>query len=394
MYSFNGTTNSCGTGRINDSAFEPGSGSTVMAYAGICGAESLQLNSDATFHAGSIAQIDSFTRGAGSCFNADPTGNGDPVVTLVTGIKTIPANTPFVLDIDINNPPTDPEMDTLLYQWDQMDAGCPTNSTSFGTDNGSNALFRSYVPRGDTWRNFPTLGSQLQGRFDKAEVLPCQNRDLNFRLMARDGNSGQDTENLRVSVSNAAGPFAITNLDAAQTLTSGSAFDVIWDVANTNLPPINCANVDIDLLTFSETVPPIFPTNPLRTFSVHNLEMMVPNNGIASVTINPLDSMHPKARIRVKCNDSFFYDISDVDLVVAEAMGQTPNKLGDTENPYYFPANTFITDTVAPSCGPVVDCTATTASVSGGKSGGSGAFDYLWLLLMTGLIALVKLYRR
>jgi hypothetical protein len=393
-HSFNGTTNSCGTGRINDSAFEPGSGSTVMAYAGICGAESLQLNSDATFHAGSIAQIDSFTRGAGSCFNADPTGNGDPVVTLVTGIKTIPANTPFVLDIDINNPPTDPEMDTLLYQWDQMDAGCPTNSTSFGTDNGSNALFRSYVPRGDTWRNFPTLGSQLQGRFDKAEVLPCQNRDLNFRLMARDGNSGQDTENLRVSVSNAAGPFAITNLDAAQTLTSGSAFDVIWDVANTNLPPINCANVDIDLLTFSETVPPIFPTNPLRTFSVHNLEMMVPNNGIASVTINPLDSMHPKARIRVKCNDSFFYDISDVDLVVAEAMGQTPNKLGDTENPYYFPANTFITDTVAPSCGPVVDCTATTASVSGGKSGGSGAFDYLWLLLMTGLIALVKLYRR
>ena len=78
-----------------------------------------------------------------------------------------------------------------------MDAGCPTISTSFGTDNGSNALFRSYVPRGESWRNFPALGTQVQGRFDKAEVLPCQNRDLDFRLTARDGNSGQDTADVR-----------------------------------------------------------------------------------------------------------------------------------------------------------------------------------------------------
>ena len=75
-HSFNGTTNSCGSGRNNASAFEPGSGSTVMAYAGICGAETLQMNSDATFHAGSIAEIDSFTRGAGSCYNTASTNPG------------------------------------------------------------------------------------------------------------------------------------------------------------------------------------------------------------------------------------------------------------------------------------------------------------------------------
>ena len=395
-HSFNSTTNSCGSGRNSASAFEPGSGSTVMAYAGICGSETLQMNSDATFHAGSIEEIDSFTKGAGSCFNIASTepraGNNDPEITAIAITnKSIPANTPFVLDgtaSDIDPTvmsPTPASPDTLLYQWDQMDAGCPTDPTSFGTDNGSNALFRSYLPRGESWRNFPTLGTQVQGRFDKAEVLPCQNRDLDFRLTVRDGNSGQDAADLRVSVTNAAGPFAITNLTAPQTLTSGNAFTVDWDVAGTDLAPINCANVDIDLLTFASAY---------TSYSIYNLATMIPNIGSASVTINPIDSAHPQARIRVKCNGNIFYDISDVDLIVAEASGQTPNSLGDTDFTTRFFQNVFITDAVAPACGPVAVCTSPPAVTSGGKSGGSGAVDYLWLLMMTGIVALVKLYRR
>ena len=394
-HSFNGTSNVCGSGRNAATAFEPGSGSTVMAYAGICGTENLQFNSDATFHAGSISEIDSFTRGAGGCYsNSTATGNADPLITAINSqslpanTQNIPANTPFVLD----GSASDPDMNSLTYQWDQMDVGCPTDSTSFGTDIGSNALFRSYLPRGESWRNFPALGTQVRGRFDKAEVLPCNNRDIDFRLTVRDGNSGQDSEDLRISVTNTAGPFAITNLTTAQTLTSGSAFDVIWDIANTDQPPINCADVDIDLLTFSETLPPTFPTNPLRTYSIYNLAT-VPNIGSASVTIDPPDRWHPKARIRVKCNDNVFYDISDEDLDVAAAFGETPVKLGDTDRAFYFAENMFITDAVAPACGVPVECAAASLT-SGKKSGGSGAFDYLWLLLMTGLVGLVKLYRR
>jgi hypothetical protein len=393
-HSFNGTTSSCGNGRVQASAFEPGSGSSIMAYAGICLSENLQMNSDSTFHAASIAQIDSFTKGAGSCYAipTTPTNNNDPTITPLSN-RVVPANTPFILDsIAIDNDP----MPTLSYQWDQMDAGCPTNSTSFGTDNGSNALFRSYVPRGESWRNFPALGTQVQGRFDKAEVLPCQNRNLDFRLTARDGNSGQDTEDLRVSVTNAAGPFAITNLTAAQTLTSGSAFTVSWNIANTNLPPINCANVDIDLLTFSDTSAPM-PMGQPRTYSIHPLATMVPNiNGSASVTINPIDSAHPQARIRVKCNGNIFYDISDADLIVTEAFGQTPNRLGDTDDEFYFPGNMFITDAVAPACGAVVDCglLPVESKKSSDRGSGSGAFDFFWLLMMTGMIAVVKLLRR
>jgi len=390
-HSFNGTTNSCGSGRNNASAFEPGSGSTIMAYAGICGAETLQMNSDATFHAGSIREIDSFTRGAGSCYNTPtiPTGNSDPLITAINN-QSIPANTPFVLD----GSASDPDMDVLEYQWDQMDAGCPTNSTSFGTDNGSNALFRSYVPRGDSWRNFPALGTQAQGVYDKAEVLPCQNRDLDFRLTARDGNSGQDTADVRISVENSAGPFKITSLipPPPTPITAGVPFAVNWDIANTDLPPVNCANVDFDLISFSAGY---------LSYTILPLDAADDSNdGSEFVTLDPLtanpnSTPHTLSRVRVKCRDNIFYDISDTDLGVEGDMVSADNSIIDTE----FTAYSFVTlaiamATVPPSCGPVVDCTTTTASASGGKSGGSGAFDYLWLLLMTGLIALVKLYRR
>ena len=115
-HSFNGTTGSCGTGSRNAStAFEPGSGSTIMAYAGICDLEDIQPNSDATFHAGSMSEIHNFTIAGGACngtLNAsNPT---DPDASA--GIdRTIPVGTPFMLQgtgTDIDLP-----ADTLSYQW-------------------------------------------------------------------------------------------------------------------------------------------------------------------------------------------------------------------------------------------------------------------------------------
>lgn len=387
-HSFNGTTSSCGIGRNPATALEPGSGSSIMAYAGICGQENLQSNSDATFHAGSIQQVDAFTNGAGRCFNFIPTapraGNNDPMITAITDPTVIPANTPFVLESTAADPDPAP-FDTLNYQWDQMDAGCPTNSASFGTDNGSNALFRSYLPRNESGRNFPALGTQVQGRFDKAEVLPCQNRDLNFRVTVRDGNSGQDIEDVRVSVDNSAGPFEIINLDSEQIIFSGTSFAVNWDVANTNLPPINCMNVDFDLISFS---------TDYGSYSIHPLTVASnQNDGSEFVTLNPANTVHPRSRVRVKCSDNIFYDISGADLsFVPTALPVVV--LNDTDITTYSFANMFLTDAVAPVCGAVVDCSVSsvTSSKSSGRS--SGAIDYLWLLMMTAMIALVKLCRR
>jgi hypothetical protein len=393
-HSFNGTTSSCDSGRNSASAFEPGSGSTIMAYAGICLQENLQIHSDATFHAGSIAEIDSFTRNAGNCYAIPtaPTNNNDPTIAPIAN-RVIPANTPFILDgiaADI-----DP-MPALTYQWDQMDAGCPTDFASFGTDNGSNALFRSYLPRDETWRNFPALGTQVRGRFDKAEVLPCNNRDLDFRLTARDGRSGQDIEDVRISVDNSTGPFKITSLNPPPPtpIIAGMPFAVNWDVANTHLPPVNCTNVDFDLISFSVGY---------TSYSIYSLDAASNlNDGSEFVTLdpitaNPRSTPHSRSRVRVKCSDNIFYDLSDTDLTIEGNMMFPDVNLDDTAfTAYSFVTRAIAMATVAPACGVPVDCSTPPPAVeSGGKSGGgSGSLDYFWLMLMSGIIAMAKLYRR
>ena len=381
-HSFNGTTGSC-VNRNAATAFEPGSGSSIMAYSGICANENLQDNSDVSFHAGSIAQVGVFTAGAGNCYDltAIPTPptlppNSDPVVAALTN-TTIPANTPFLLE----GSAADPNLDMLEYRWDQMDVGCPTDVASFGTDNGSNPLFRSYEPRAEDWRNFPALGTQLQRRFDQAEVLPCHNRALDFRLTATDGRSGQDFGDVRISVDASKGPFEITGV--ATPIVAGTAFAVDWDVAGTNLAPVNCADVDIDLIDFAPGY---------GRYSIYPLGTR-PNIGSALVTVNPANSQHMNARIRVKCSDNVFYALSDTDLTVT-AVG-TPVPMIDTDFTTRTYGNVAITGFSAPACGAIVDCSPPPTADDGRTANGdASAFGHTWLLLLGGLAALRRVCRR
>lgn len=379
-HSFNGTTSACLGNRAARTAVEPGSGSTIMAYAGICGAENLQSNSDATFHARNIRQIFNYTtstEGSGCVTLVDttPIGNADPVVTTPLSNYLIPVNTPFVLDVAA----TDTEM--LSYSWDQMDAGSKTDDASFGTDRGDNSLFRSYEPRPESWRNFPALGTQVQGRYDKAEVMSCQDRALNFRVTVRDGVSGQATDNTLLRVRESAGPFELRNLKTAMTVFAGTAFNVNWKVANTNKAPINCANVDIDLLTFA----PGF-----SSYTITPILAMTPNDGSESVTILPATANHPLARIRVKCSDNVFYALSEGDLTVTESMAPADPPLSDSDNITRFFANIGITSLTAPDCGKRDDRDEQISRLPDDST----AVDIHWLFALAGVIGLVRLLRR
>ena len=92
---------------------EPGSGSTIMSYAGVCGADDIEQFSDPFFHAVSFEQIEDHianNNGAGSTTTA--TGNTIPTVSAGAEF-TIPAQTPFVLTATGN----DVDGDSLTYAW-------------------------------------------------------------------------------------------------------------------------------------------------------------------------------------------------------------------------------------------------------------------------------------
>ena len=381
-HSFNGTSVECGPARNQATAYEPGSGSTIMSYTNICGVENLQTLSDATFHAGSIAQINSYTNAGGSCSTTiDPISPNpnEPVISAIAD-RTIPANTAFVLDAMATD--EDPGQTlTLTYQWDQLDAGCPTDASSFGTDTGFNALFRTYVPRSDNTRHFPALGTQVRGFYDDAEVLPCNNRDVNFRLTVRDQFSGQDTADLKLSVVDTGAAFEILNLNTGgTTIVNPAPVTVNWRVAGTDQPPINCNAVDIDLLTFDDAM--------YTRHSVHSLAAGLPNVGTADVLITPNDLSHPRARIRVKCSNNIFYDVSNVDFAV-DGTPFGPGVFDDDDNPTFFNDNRTNGGTAAPACGAVVECQVPDPGEpdSGGSGNGdASAADYRWLLFLGGFL--------
>ncbi len=367
-HSFNGTSVNCvSPNRVSGSAFEPGSGSTIMGYAGICGVEDLQNSTDATFHAGSITQINSYVSGPGNACDAlidtDPVGNTDPVVSAIAN-KTIPKETAFFLEIAASDADV---TDTLSYQWDQIDSGTATDAATFGTDLGDNALFRTYEPRIDNnRRDFPSVDTQRRGEFDDAEVLPCRSRDINFRVTARDGNSGQATRDVTITVDGDAGPFRVTNYNTAQTINYTGPVTVRWDVANTFRSPIACSAVDIDLLTFAPGY---------STYSVHSLLSGTINDGQAVVALTD-DAQ--RARFRVSCSSNYFYDISDGDLLITGTAGGT---YLDNEFDSY-PSERGTIGFSAP------ECPAT--GTASGRSSRSGGGSVSWLIPLFGIVGLLR----
>jgi hypothetical protein len=375
-HSFNGTTSSC-INRNATTAYEPGSGSTIMAYAGICAAENLQNFSEATFHAGSIDQIDTYAwGGAGfACATQMANGNSDPTIATPTADRTIPINTPFLLD---NTTAVDlVDSDPLTYQWDQLDAGLATNSTTFGTDLGDNALFRSYAPRTVSFRNFPALSTQLNNESDDSEVLPCSSRTIDLRLTVRDGNSGQGTDDVRVTADTGSGPFRVTSHASATNIVPNSgAVKVDWEVAKTNSAPVSCPNVVIELLTF----------NPAKTdYSVQSMVIggVTANDGSEQVTLP--DISNSVSRIRVRCSNNIFYHISNADLNI---QGTTAITTYDIPVALTNPATTPGT---APDC-PIIN---TGGGTSGGSNNGdASSFGFIWLLLLAGLSVVRHWLRR
>jgi hypothetical protein len=260
---------------------------------------------------------------------------------------------------------TDPNSDTLSYQWDEMDAGGEvvegnaTDEESLGTDLGGNPLFRSFMPVSAPIRVLPRLSSLVAGTDDKAEVLPTTSRALHFRLTARDGQSGVGEDDMQVEVIDSAGPFSIKE-PITNNLVADQPIWIEWNVASTELFPINCSNVDIHLLAFSADK---------GTYCESTLVEGTPNIGSYRWTVPPglgTDS----GRIRVSCSDNIFFDISDSDLTIRDLVQMETDCISTDGTP-------LLQGTVFNDAGDNLRDLPT-------SSGGGGGGGLSWLVLLLG----------
>ena len=306
-HTFNSQTGACGGGnREASSAYEPGSGTTIMAYAGICGADNIQPNSDAYFHSRSLDQIIAHITGAGNCSVNTPTGNTPPVVNAGRNYA-IPLGTPFVL----TGSATDANNDALTYSWEQYNLG-PAGGPNAPV--GDAPLFRTFAPTTSPIRTFPRLADILANTQTKGELLPTYGRRLIFRLVARDnraGGGGIDYDSMHVVVVPTAGPFVVTAPNTPTTWVAGAPQQVSWSVANTTQAPISAATVDILLSTDGGLT---YPTTLLAA---------TPNDGSESFTLPTSVTATTQARIRVQASGGIFFDVSNQNFTIEVPAGPT-----------------------------------------------------------------------
>lgn len=291
---------------------EPGSGTTIMGYAGITGANTdVQQNSDPYFHAITIQQITNYVKST-NCQTNTNTGNAIPTANAGTDY-TVPKGTAFVLTgqgTDANSG------DALTYCWEQMDEDDAATKIP-STTSTTGVAFRSYTPTASNQRYFPRLETIKTGATSwKWEAVPEVTRTLNFRLTVRDNKAGggaNNSDNMKVNVTASAGPFVVNTPNTNVSWSAGSTQTVTWDVAGTTGNGINAANVDILLSTDGgNTYPTVIAT-------------AVPNDGSHSITVP--NAQGTQNRIMVRGSGNIFFDISNTNFEITGGTG------GDTQAP-------------------------------------------------------------
>ncbi|WP_338732335.1 reprolysin-like metallopeptidase [Mangrovimonas cancribranchiae] len=318
-HTFNGNAGNCAGGnRTASNAYEPGSGSTIMAYAGICPPQNVQTNSDAYFHQKSLQMIwDNITIGASQCAVTTSTGNAAPTATA--GLNhIIPISTPYMLTAES----TDADgTDSHTYTWEQYDlgaAGLPSSVLASGP------LVRSVTGTTNPTRYIPNMMDLIEnGGPSEWEVLSSVSRDINFRVTVRDNDprGGQTATDIRtLTTTSNAGPFLVTSQNTLTTWSQGNTETITWDVAGTDANGVNALFVDILLSTDGgQTFDEVLATN-------------VPNDGSHDITVP--DLLADNCLVMVKGSNNVFFNINSSRIAIGYNFSD-----GDECNTYTFDLN-------------------------------------------------------
>lgn len=318
LHTFNSVEDNCGGGnRTTESAYEPGSGATIMAYAGLCSPDNVQANSDDYFHQNSLQLIwDHISNSSISCAVETASGNAEPVALVDIENYIIPISTPYKL----SGASTDPDgTDSHTYTWEQYDlgsSGLPLETNRTGP------LVRSYQGTSNPVRYIPALKDLIYSNGSTIwEKLASVSRDINFKLTVRDNAEYGRTASADVTVTTAdsAGPFVVTSQNESEISWAGGSLQTItWDVAGTTANGINTDKVNI-----------LLSTDGGLTYTT-TLASDVDNDGSENITAPIISAAN--CRIMVEAVDNIFFAINSEDFAIGYTVTKTCNEYTATPN--------------------------------------------------------------
>lgn len=296
----------------NTAHMEPGSGSTIMGYAGITSAN-VQLHSDPYFHARSIEQVQTYVNSQ-TCGTVTAIANTPPVVDAMPG-KTIPKGTAFVLTATARDAQNDP----LTYTWEEYDVAA-TRIVDVTANYVTGAKFRSLPPSTVPVRYFPKLSMVLAGTLGSAaewESVSNVARTMNFRVTVRDNHPDVTQQQTAIGAQTITvsenGPFVITS----SKVYNNVSVPLTWDVAGTNAAPFDAANVKVD-----------YTLDNGKTWTI--LSASTPNDGseVFSFAALPANTL---LKVRISAIGNVFYAIAPVTVAaMAPCDGNAPTGVNVT----------------------------------------------------------------
>jgi hypothetical protein len=284
-HTFNSADSGCLKFRNAPTAYEPGSGSTILGYANVCNADNLQQNTDPYFHAISLSEIYTYLSGAGDTTRRSLTGNLFPTLSAGT-TKVLPISTPFQLTATLSSPPAAPN--GWSYDWEEFDLG--PAARLLAPDDGMIPLFRSISPSSNAIRVFGV--PDVSDPNNVANRPPSLARFSRFRVTVRRPGAIGGTvlsQTLPLQFTAAAGPFKVISPNGT-TLQAGRN-TVAWAVANTSAAPVGVTQVRI-----------LLSTDRGQSFATV-LATATANNGSAEVTL----PVAAAAILRVESIDNYFF---------------------------------------------------------------------------------------
>lgn len=319
---------SCSGNRNNFTAVEPGSGNSIMAYAGVCqsgiigGNVNVQNYSTPFFNSISISEINNFINSQGNCSTNTPMTAPAPTANA-GGDRIFPIGTPFYLEGIVADSIA---AINYTYNWEQIDRQLSTQPPTKDAVQGPN--FKFVAPTELPIRYFPNFTDLTSGVNTKWEVLPDVARTMNFRLTVRDNNiieGGQTAfDDIEVTFLDL-GPFQITYPNSNDVVfEAGEMETILWDVANTDGTELNTSHVDILLSTDGG-------------FTFTTLVTNTPNDGEEPIEVPGVST--EEALILIKPTNASYYTVSkkfkidngtaSIDTSSREAFSVYPNPTSD-----------------------------------------------------------------